>query len=230
MSAQQNLTKEQLIKVIEQIEKNPNDRVGILAEAGVTVLGVVGGGAAAALFGATTTSIPIITAVTGIGMAAAAPVTLVAGGVVVGGAALYGLSRLIKGGGFNEGKREELLNEYQEKLREVEAKERQSNFDENDQTRFYSLLIEPLEHNLISPEDAQQLMQAVENGHLSLSEAYKLVEQLRPDGQTDGQTTQSEKVVTACPSCSQKLRAPNNLGKLNLTCPKCKHSWSWVPK
>jgi acyl carrier protein len=41
---------------------------------------------------------------------------------------------------------------------------------------------------------------------------------------------QNLKVVIACPNCSQKLRTPSNLGKLNLACPKCKHSWSFVPK
>lgn len=35
--------------------------------------------------------------------------------------------------------------------------------------------------------------------------------------------------TTSCPKCSQKLRAPDNRGKLTLTCPKCKHSWQWTP-
>ncbi|MBD1907244.1 hypothetical protein NDI37_08325 [Funiculus sociatus GB2-A5] len=233
MSEQQNLTKEQLIKVIEQLEKNPNDRSGILGDVGVTALGAAGAGVAAAFFGATTAYIPII----GVTLAvAAAPVTLVAGAAVAGGAAVYGVSRLIKDGGFNEGKRKQLLNEYKEKLREVEAKERQSNFDEHDKTRFYSFLKEPLKHNLISPDDAQQLMQAVEKGHIPLSEAYKLVGQVLSDSQTagqflsDSQTREPEKVITPCPNCSQKLRAPSHLGQVNLTCPKCKHSWLWVPK
>ncbi|MEP0859303.1 hypothetical protein [Trichocoleus sp. DQ-U1] len=236
MSNKQELTKEQLIKIIEQLEKNPNDRVGILGNVGVTALGAAGSGAAAALVFAPTTSIPIITAVTGLAAVGAAPVTLVAGAAVVGGAAVYGLSRLIKGGGFNEGKRNQLLNEYKEKLKEAEAKERQSNFNEHDKTEFYSFLKEPLKHNLISPDDAQQLMQAVENGHISLSEAYKLVGQVFSDSKTAGQvlsdskTMQPEKVITPCPNCSQKLRAPIHLGQVNLTCPKCKHSWLWFPK
>ncbi len=44
---------------------------------------------------------------------------------------------------------------------------------------------------------------------------------------SSSQTPQSEKTITMCPNCSQKLRAPNNLGELNLTCPKCRHSWLW---
>lgn len=43
-------------------------------------------------------------------------------------------------------------------------------------------------------------------------------------------TSPHGKVVVSCPSCSQKLRAPSNLGTLTLTCPKCKHCWSWSPE
>ncbi|MEH2401073.1 hypothetical protein [Nostoc sp.] len=226
MSDTQNMTKEQLLKTIEKLENNPNDRVGTLADVGITVLGAAGAGAAAAVLGTTTASIPILTAITGIGMVVAAPVALVAGAAVAGEAAVYGVSRLIKDGGFNEGKRKQLLNEYQERLKEIKAKERQSGLDEKDKTKFHLFLKEPLQHNLINPDDAHQLMQAVENGHISLSEAYKLVGKIF----SDHQISQSEKLITLCPNCSQKVRAPNNLGKLNLKCPKCKHSWLWVPK
>ncbi|MBD2385236.1 hypothetical protein [Cylindrospermum sp. FACHB-282] len=227
MSENQNLTKEQLLKTIEQLEKNPNDKVGILADVGATALGAVGLGGLAAAIGTTTASIPIITAITGIGMfVAATPAVVVGGAAVAGGAAAYGVARLIKNGGFNEGKRKQLLNELKERLRETEAKERQSNFDEGDKTKFHLFLKEPLKDNLISPDDAHRLMQAVENGQIPLSEAYKLVGQIF----SPSQTTEPEKVIIPCPKCSQKLRAPSNLGQLNLTCPKCKHSWSWVSR
>lgn len=42
-------------------------------------------------------------------------------------------------------------------------------------------------------------------------------------------STGSEKIIIPCPICSQKLCAPGNRGKLNITCPKCKHSWQWIP-
>lgn len=233
MSDNQNMTKEQLLKAIEQLEKNPNDRVGILADIGVAALGAAGlglGGFVAASIGATTASIPILTAITGISMVVAAPAVVVGGAAVAGGAAAYGVARLIKDSakdsGFNEGKRKQLLNELKERLRETEAKDRQSNFDERDRTKFHSFLKEPLKHNLISPDDAHRLMQAVENGQIPLSEAYKLVGQIF----SPSQTTEPEKVIVPCPKCSQKLRAPSNLGQLNLTCPKCKHSWSWVSR
>lgn len=45
--------------------------------------------------------------------------------------------------------------------------------------------------------------------------------------ETSDRVSQSEKTITVCPNCTQKLRAPNNLGEIKLTCPKCKHSWLW---
>lgn len=182
MTDKQKLTKEQLIKLIEQLEKDPNDRIGILGDVGVTALGAAGAGTAAALFGSTIASIPLVTALTGISFGVvAAPFAAVAGAAVVGGAAVYGVSRLIKDGGFNEGKRKQLLNELNEKLKEIEINERQSNINDRDKTDFYSFLKEPLKYKLISPDDASQLIKSVESGHISLSAAYKLVRDLYTD-------------------------------------------------
>ena len=229
MSDNQTFTKEKLIGTIEKLEENPNDRVGVLADVGVTAIGVAGAGVVAAALGTTTASIPLITAVTGIGIVAAAPAALVAGAAVAGGAALFGISRLIKDGGFNEGKRKQLLNEYKEKLNEIEAKDRQSNLNQEDKTEFYSFLKEPLKNDLISADDAHQLMQAVENGYIPLDEAYKLVGHVFPDSQVT-HLRKPEKVIIDCPKCSQQLRAPNNLGQLKLTCPSCQFWWLWTPE
>jgi hypothetical protein len=178
MSTESKRTKEELIQLIEKLERNPNDIIGIIADAGITVLGVAGGGATAALFGATTTSIPIITALTGISLFMAAPVTLIAGAAIAGGAAAFGVSRLIKDGGFHEGKHQQLLNELNENLKEIELKERKSSLNEQDKIKFYSFLKEPINHQLISPDDAHKLIEFVNTGRIPLREAYKLMEQI----------------------------------------------------
>lgn len=161
--------------MLEQLKKNPKDKIGILGDVGITVLGAIGAGGAVAAAG-TTVSIPIITALTGIGMVVAAPVGMVAGAAVAGGAVAYGVSRLIKSGGFNEGKQKQLLNECEKRLRDIEAKERASSLEDNDKTRFHIFLEEPLKLDLISAEDAQGLIMAVENGQMSLHDAYHYVE------------------------------------------------------
>jgi len=174
MSGNKTLTKEQILKAIEQLEKNPHDKLGILGDVGITALGAVGAGAAVAAAGITT-SIPIITAITGIGMVVAAPLGLVAGAALAGGAACYGVSRLIKGGGYNEAKKAEMLQQLNEQLREVETKERASKLGESDKTKFIVSLKEPVRLNLISPKEAQDLMRAVENGQIPIKEAINMV-------------------------------------------------------
>jgi hypothetical protein len=233
MSNNQTPTKEQLLRSIEQLERKPNDRGKILGEIGISAIGAVGIAGAVATLGTTTASIPLITALTGISMVVAAPVTLVAGAAVAGGAAMYGVSKLIQNGAFHEGKRAQLLEDLHQRIYDTEVKERRASVSENDITGFHLFLKEPLRLDLISAKDAHNLMQEVERGHISLSDAYKLVEALfsgeRITSQREVQPTKPEMGITTCPKCSQKLRAPVNLGNLKLSCPKCKHSWSWSP-
>ncbi|HIK32769.1 MAG TPA: hypothetical protein IGS17_13250 [Oscillatoriales cyanobacterium M59_W2019_021] len=167
--------KKQILKAIEQLKKNPNNKASILADAGITLLGAAGIGAVAAIAGTTTASIPVITTLTGVGLVVAAPVGLVAGAAVAGGAVAFGLSRLIKGKGYDEGKQSQLLEQLQEQLREIERKEKTSSLKDGDKTQFIIFLEEPLQHDLMIAKDANDLIQAVENGHISLKEAYQYI-------------------------------------------------------
>lgn len=94
----------------------------------------------------------------------------------MGGAALVGAKRIIFDGTFSEGKQAEMLRQLEEQLREVEAKERSSKLRESDKTKFILSLKEPIKLELISPEDAQQLIAAVENGQMPIKDAIKMVE------------------------------------------------------
>ncbi|MCC3470970.1 MULTISPECIES: hypothetical protein [unclassified Microcoleus] len=168
MSGNQTLTKEQILKAIEQLEKNPDDKLGILADVGI---GVVGAGAAAgavAAFGGQAIFFGLI--------AVAPPVGLVVGGAALGAAALVGVKRIFFDGTFNQGKQAEMLQQLQEQLREVETKERVSKVGESDKTKFIVSLKEPVRLNLISPKDAQNLMRAVESGQIPIKEAIKMVQ------------------------------------------------------
>lgn len=169
-----NVTKEQLIKAIEQLEKNPNDKLGILADIGIGVVGAAGGGAAAAFFGATTA--PILFGL--IALPVAAPIGVIVGGVALGAAGLVGAKKILFDGTFTEGKQAEMLKQLQEQLKEVEAKERASKLGESDKTKFIVSLKEPLRLNLITPEDAEKLIKAVENGQMPLKDAIKMVKDL----------------------------------------------------
>ena len=167
MSGNKSVNKEQILKAIEQLEKNPNDKLGILADIGIGVVGAGAAGAAVAAFGGTSILFGLI--------AVAPPVGLVVGGAALGAAALVGAKRIFFDGTFNEGKKAELLQQLKEQLREVETKERASKLGESDKTKFIVSLKEPVRLNLISPKEAQDLMRAVENGQIPIKEAINMV-------------------------------------------------------
>lgn len=168
-------SKKELLKAIERLEKNPHDRVRILGEIGVAGIGAAGAGAVAAVVGASSTAIPIYTALTGAALTVAAPVTLVAGAAVAGGLATYGVAKLIKNGATQEAKRQEMKKRLEQRLRNLEAKERQLVLTPEDKDAFIIFLKTPLEHNLVTAEIAQQLIESVESGQMPLEEAYKLL-------------------------------------------------------
>lgn len=170
MSEPKALTKNQLVKAIEKLEKNPYDKLTILSDLGIGVVGAGAAGSAVAAFGGTSLLFGLVTV--------AAPVGLVVGGAALGAAALVGVKRILIDGTFNGGKKAELLKQMKEQLTEVEAKEKSHQLDEGDKTQFIILLKEPIQRNLISPEDAQALIEGIESGHLPLSEGIKMVREI----------------------------------------------------
>jgi hypothetical protein len=181
MFGDKTLTKEQLLKAIEQLEQNPTDKVGILADVGIVgvgaVLGAAGAGTLATVAGAT--SIPVLTTVgswVGVTLVGATPIGWVVGTAAAGAAVAYSVSRLVKGSGYDEGKKKQLLTQSKERLKDVEAKEKASSIKDDDKTQFHIFLKEPLRLNLITPKQAQDLITAVESGQLPLKEAYQLVQ------------------------------------------------------
>lgn len=164
------LTKEQILKAIEDLEKNPHDKLGILADIGIGAVGAGAAGAAVAAFGGTSMLFGLITV--------APPVGLVVGGAVLGATALVGAKKILFDGTYDEGKRAEMLRQLKDLLKEVETKEQASNVDESDKNKFIILLKEPIKLDLLTPEKAQQLISAVESGQIPVTEAIKLVEDI----------------------------------------------------
>jgi hypothetical protein len=180
MTKQKEVTKKQLLRVIDDLEASPSDRVGILGNVGITSVGI-GLGAAAAGTVATiagATSIPVVTATAswlGVTAVAATPVGWVIGVAIAGGALAYGVSRLIRSGGLSEGRKRELLQVYKERLQEVKRREQAQEIAVPDRNRFITFLREMIENDAITPKKAFQLIEAVERGAMPLSQAYSLV-------------------------------------------------------
>ncbi len=172
------LTKQQLLKAIEGLEQNPDNKLGFLTDIGIGAVGAGIAGGAVAAFGGTSIMFGLVTL--------AAPVGLVVGGAALGGAALIGLKKAFFDNplAYTQGQQEEILRQLNEQLKEVEAKERSSKLKESDKTKFIVSLKEPVKLELISPEDAQQLIAAVENGQMPIKDAIKMIEDVVKSTQT----------------------------------------------
>jgi hypothetical protein len=178
MSEEHSEEKEILIQRIENLEKSHSNKLRIIGDISLASLGLAGGGTAASLFGATTISLPIITALTGAVTIVAAPAILVAGGAVAGGVTLYGVSKLIQNASFNDGQRSQFLKNEKENLEAVNNRERQSNLTEYDKRKFYCFLKKSLKYDVVDINDAEELTNALENGSIPLSKAYDMIEKI----------------------------------------------------
>lgn len=180
MSQHKEISKKQLLSVIEELEASPSDRVRILGDVGITSIGIGFGAAAAGTVATITgaTAIPMVTTAAswlGVTAVAATPVGWVVGAALVGGALAYGVSRLIRDGGLSEGRKRELLQVYRERFQEMRRREQSQEITAPDRNRFITSLREVIEKDAISPKKAFQLIDAVERGTIPLSQAYALV-------------------------------------------------------
>jgi len=163
------LSKKELLEALRKM-KEGGDSNAFLTDIGAVGVGAAGGCVAAFALGSTTAS-----ALFGlVAIPVAAPLAVVAGGTLLGGAALFGVKRLFEGT-YHEGKKAELIRQMEGQLRDIEEKERKESVRASDRKEFHLFLVEPIEFDLITPEDAQNLMELVETGKLAISEAYKAV-------------------------------------------------------
>lgn len=174
------ISKGQLLKIIDEIQKRPHDRVRILGDIGITTigmgLGAAGAATAAAAVGATT--VPALTTAAswvGLSLVASTPVGWLAGAAIGGGALAYGVSRLIRNGGVSEGRKRELSTMYQERLREIKHKELYEQIGLVERNQFIEALRELVDKDAITTKKAFALIDNVENGRIKISEAYSLI-------------------------------------------------------
>ena len=180
MSSDGKISKKQLIKAIDDLQKKPSDRIRILGDIGVTGVGIglgfAGAGTVAAIAGATT--IPALTTAAswiGVSAVAATPIGWLAGAAIGGGALAYGVSRLIHSGGISEGRKKELRTIYNERLREIKHKELYEQIGTGERNQFIASLRELIDKDAITTQKAFALIDNIENGRMQISEAYSLV-------------------------------------------------------
>jgi hypothetical protein len=169
--------------MIDDLKKNQHDKIRILGDTGITVIGAGLGAAAAGTLAsvAGVTSVLGLTTVAswlGVTAVAATPIGWIIGSAAAAGAAAYGVSRIIHGGGLSEGRRLELLQKFREEANNMESKERLESITAVDRTQFILFMREPIDKNLISPDKAKKLIKFVEEGRIPLSQAYSLIHDL----------------------------------------------------
>ena len=173
-------SKRELLKALRRLEKNPDSKERLFGDIGITALGgalgAAAGGTAATAAGVTSIwGITTAASWLGLSVVSATPVGWIAGTAIACSAAVYGISRLIRGGAYTEGKIAELKRELEDRINEINAKEKASTVSESDLTEFSIFLKEPLEKGLLNSEKASKLIWAVEQGRMEISTAYQLI-------------------------------------------------------
>jgi hypothetical protein len=186
MAVPPKVTKIQLLKLIDDLEKRPHDKVRILGDVGITVvgagLGVAAAGTVAAAAGATTIlGSTVLGSTLGGIFVAATPVGWILGIAAAAGASAFAVSRLIRNGATAEGKKAELLNKYREEEQLVAAKEEAGSITDKDRTNFTVALRDLIAHDVILPDVATHLIAQVERGGLPISKAFELIGELLKD-------------------------------------------------
>ena len=173
-------SKRELLKALRRLEKNPDSKERLFGDIGITALGgalgAAAGGTAATAAGVTSIwGITTAASWLGLSVVSATPVGWIAGTAIASSAAVYGISRLIRDGAYTEGKIAELKRELEDRINEINAKEKASTVSESDLTEFSIFLKEPLEKGLLDSEKASKLIWAVEQGRMEISTAYQLI-------------------------------------------------------
>ena len=174
-------SKDRLLKLIDDLEKNPNDRARILGDTGIVALVAALGpptASGAAIYGVSSV-FGLLAAAHMFGWAAplgfgGLPLALMIGVVSALGLLAFFITRLIHGSGLAEGRKAELLGKYRDDLKAIEAKEQAASITDEDRTQFILSLRELVEKDAIPIGSAFRLIETVESGRMPLSQAVSM--------------------------------------------------------
>lgn len=173
--------KQQLIKAIDHLIENPKDRVKILGDIGITATGVLGGAAAASTIAgiAGATSIPLLSSGAGLfgfTLVAATPIGWIVGAALAGGAATYGISRLISSGSKVEQQKQHYLDSLRAKLGTQKHIEN-TNAIELEKTDIIKIIKILVLENALKASIAFKIIEALETKNIEVEELHeKLLE------------------------------------------------------
>lgn len=174
-------SKDDYERMLKILEKKGRDGFGQLGDVMIAALGVAGGalsaGAVAGAAGVTSVA-GLTTAASWIGFTAVAatPVGWIAGCAVAGGAAAYGISRIIRNGAKQDERRKRMAEDIRKKIAEYD--ENVISMSEDDQfKRAIEILHTAHIQGRILQEQGIQIIGALKNGDITPQEVVKIIDQ-----------------------------------------------------
>ncbi len=174
-------TLDEYLKALEKMKQSPSDRLGILGELGVTGLGLttgfalsgtIAGAAGVATFAGSTT----LASVLGGLFVTTTPVGWVIGAALVGGSVAYGVGKLVRSGGKCDMLRNLSMREIEQRIRILRQEAQCSSTHDERMPKIISG-IQYLVANLhITQKKATELLAAIEKGHISVDDAFQLIQ------------------------------------------------------
>jgi hypothetical protein len=172
-------------EALKRMKQAPKDRIGKTGTAAATSLGMLGGyvaaPTAASIAGATTlVGSTKLAALLGGVLVTTTPVGWLVGGAVLGGAALFGATRLVGSGVKADEERRRSIREMEAKLPDLRAQRRSGSALEQ---------VEPLLRELVSrgqldAAKAAEVRRAVSNGTMPVDFALRTLQELLRDAGT----------------------------------------------
>lgn len=175
------LSKGEYIEALERLKKSPRDRIGILGDLGVTAIGAIAGSAAAgsvagAAGAATLMGSSTAASILGGIFVTTTPLGWVVGTALVGGAAGYSVSRLVRSGGKSDARKHSYIRELEDTVAERAKEQVSPTVSEVEITAVVNAIEALIRCDKIPQSYATRLLEAMLAQKISANDAFSLLE------------------------------------------------------
>jgi hypothetical protein len=174
------VSKERLLRLIDELKNNPNDKIRVLGEVGIVSISASGAPLASVA------AIAGVKSVFGLSVAAqffgwmpalfltGLSLTLLIGFVSGLGLLGYALANMVRSGGVAEGHKAALLEKYRIQVKDIEAAHQSTSITDADRTHFIISLRELVNADAIPIASAFRMIEMVEAGRMPISQAIAM--------------------------------------------------------
>ncbi len=191
------LSVEEYVSALEQMKSNPDDRLGILGELGVTGLGITTGvaisGTIAGAAGATTLAgSTTLASILGGVFVTTTPVGWVVGSALVCGSLAYAIGKLVRTGGKCDTLKAETIHELERRIEAIKNDAQCSPDYEQRLTNVITIIQHLVVNECLSQTKGTEILAAVENKSLDVDEAFELLQGLLREHTEMGRANDTE--------------------------------------